>query len=72
MDALPVTLEKWRPLKSLLAMNHKPTGQELSAPGKHSLHASAGKHTVGKDGAYPCILFPPVHFYFELFLSSDT
>lgn len=35
MDALPVTLEKCRPLKSLLVANHKPTGQELTAPGKH-------------------------------------
>lgn len=35
MDALPVTLEKWRPLKSLLVVNHKPTGQELTGPGKH-------------------------------------
>lgn len=37
MDALPIKLEKWGLLKSLLVGNHKPTGQELIAPGMPQL-----------------------------------
>lgn len=71
MEALPVTLEKWRnggwlpeaPLKSLLVANHKPTGQELTALGMQMLTACIRWETHCREWQSPSL-----HLFFLLFI----